>query len=118
MGDFKPDECEVSREGIRVTWREVLAGYRDWSIECGDALKTLRTLPNESVQTTVTSPPYFQLRDYKIDGQLGLESTPEEYVAKMVEVFREVRRVLRSNGTLWLNLADSYIGGGKGGGGI
>ncbi|MFH2075525.1 MAG: DNA methyltransferase, partial [Pseudomonadota bacterium] len=71
---------------------------------CGDALETLRQLPDGSVQCCVTSPPYWGLRDYGVNGQLGLESTPEAYVAKMVEVFREVRRVLRQDGTLWLNL--------------
>jgi DNA modification methylase len=67
-------------------------------------------MPAESVHCCVTSPPYWGLRDYNVDGQLGLESTPEEYVAKMVGVFREVRRVLRDDGTLWLNLGDSYAG--------
>ena len=66
----------------------------------GDALTVLRTLPDEHVQCVVTSPPYWGLRDYDIPGQLGLESTPEEYVATMVKVFREVRRVLRADGTL------------------
>lgn len=69
---------------------------------------------DKSVHCCVTSPPYYGLRDYGVDGQLGLEKTPEEYVAKMVEVFREVRRVLRDDGTLWLNLGDSYAGGGGG----
>jgi DNA modification methylase len=74
----------------------------------GDCLTVLPTLAEKSVQTCVTSPPYWGLRDYGVDGQLGLERTPDEYVAKMVEVFREVRRVLRDDGTLWLNLGDSY----------
>ncbi len=74
----------------------------------GDCLDLLREMPDESVQCCVTSPPYFGLRDYGVGGQLGLESTPDDYVAKMVEVFREVRRVLRDDGTLWLNLGDSY----------
>ena len=74
----------------------------------GDCLATLRTLPDESIHCCVTSPPYWGLRDYGHDGQIGLESTPEAYVARMVEVFREVRRVLRDDGTLWLNLGDSY----------
>ena len=74
----------------------------------GDALTVLKTLPDESVNCCVTSPPYWGLRDYGVEGQLGLERTPEEYVANMVEVFREVRRVLRDDGTLWLNLGDSY----------
>ena len=80
-------------------------------ILAGDALATLRTLPDGCVQTCVTSPPYWGLRDYGVPGQLGLEATPEAYVARMVEVFREVRRVLRDDGTLWLNLGDSYAGG-------
>ena len=82
------------------------------TIHVGDALDVLRTLPDESVQCVVTSPPYFGLRDYGHDGQIGLESTPDEFVAALVEVFREVRRVLRDDGTVWLNLGDSYAGGG------
>jgi DNA modification methylase len=74
----------------------------------GDCRDVLRTLPNESVHCVVTSPPYFGLRDYGVSGQIGLESAPAEYVARLVEVFREVRRVLRDDGTLWLNLGDSY----------
>jgi len=77
-------------------------------IRVGDALTTLREMPEQSVRCCVTSPPYWGLRDYGVEGQLGLESTPDEYVAKMVEVFREVRRVLADDGTLWLNLGDSY----------
>ncbi len=77
-------------------------------IICGDAIETLKTLPDQSVHCCVTSPPYFGLRDYGVDGQIGLEPTLTEWVEKMVEVFREVRRVLRDDGTLWLNLGDSY----------
>ena len=77
---------------------------------CGDALEVLGALPDESVHCCVTSPPYWGLRDYGVPGQLGLESTPAEYVEKMVAIFREVRRVLRDDGTLWLNLGDSYHG--------
>jgi len=84
-------------------------------IEHGDALACLRELPDESVHCCVTSPPYWGLRDYGVDGQLGLEKTPDEYVAKMVEVFHEVRRVLRKDGTLWLNLGDSYNAAGRDG---
>lgn len=84
-------------------------------IFCGDALSVLQNLPDESVQCCVTSPPYYGLRDYGIDGQLGLEKTPEEYVEKLVQIFREVRRVLKNDGTLFLNLGDSYAGSGKGG---
>jgi DNA modification methylase len=74
----------------------------------GDAREVLKTLPDKSVHCCVTSPPYWGLRDYGVDGQLGLEETPEEYVERLVQVFREVRRVLRDDGTLWLNLGDSY----------
>jgi DNA modification methylase len=77
-------------------------------IYCGDSLEVLKTLEANSAHTCVTSPPYWGLRDYGVDGQLGLEKTPDEYVSKMVEIFREVRRVLRDDGTLWLNLGDSY----------
>jgi site-specific DNA-methyltransferase (adenine-specific) len=74
----------------------------------GDCLSILPTLPDKCVHCCVTSPPYFGLRDYGHDGQIGLEPTPDEYVSKMVQVFREVHRVLRDDGTLWLNLGDSY----------
>ena len=74
----------------------------------GDVLDMLKTLDSESVHCCVTSPPYWGLRDYGVEGQLGLEKTPQEYIAKMVEVFREVRRVLRSDGTVFLNIGDSY----------
>ena len=77
-------------------------------IICGDCLDVLKTLPDESVNCCVTSPPYWGLRDYGVDGQIGLEETPDAYVSRLVEVFREVRRVLKDDGTLWLNLGDSY----------
>lgn len=77
----------------------------------GDVRERLLEIPDGSVRTCVTSPPYFGLRDYGHDGQIGLEQTPEAYVAELVEVFREVRRVLADDGTLWLNLGDSYWGG-------
>jgi DNA modification methylase len=83
----------------------------------GDCLARLAELPDASVQVCVTSPPYFGLRDYQVDGQIGLEDTPDCYVARLVEVFREVRRVLADDGTLWLNLGDSYAATMKGGGG-
>ena len=74
----------------------------------GDALEVLRTLDAGSVQTCITSPPYYMLRDYGIEGQLGLEGSVDEYVAALVGIFGEVRRVLRDDGTLWLNIGDSY----------
>jgi site-specific DNA-methyltransferase (adenine-specific) len=76
----------------------------------GDCRDMLKTLPDASVHCCVTSPPYFGLRDYGVDGQIGLEPSPDAFVAELVAVFREVRRVLRDDGTLWLNLGDSYAG--------
>lgn len=78
----------------------------------GDCIESLRKMPDESVQCVVTSPPYYGLRDYGVDGQIGLEETPAEFITKMVEVFEEVRRVLRMDGTLWMNMGDSYAGTG------
>ena len=78
------------------------------TILCGDALEQLRTLEPESVHTCVTSPPYYNLRDYGAAGQIGMEATPEAYIGKLVDVFREVRRVLRPDGTMWVNIGDSY----------
>ena len=89
----------------------------DSRLLCGDVREVLPTLDAESVQCVVTSPPYWGLRDYGVEGQIGLEPTPEEYVQTMVEVFREVKRVLRDDGTLWLNLGDSYASNTKGTGG-
>ena len=81
---------------------------------CADAAAGLKTLPQESVQMCVTSPPYYGLRDYGTDGQIGVEQTPREYIDRLVEVFAEVHRVLKPDGTLWLNISDSYAGSGKG----
>lgn len=85
-------------------------------IRIGDCRDILKTMPDASVHCVVTSPPYFGLRDYGVDGQIGLEASPDAFVAEMVAVFREVRRVLRDDGTLWLNLGDSYANDGKWGG--
>ena len=81
-----------------------------WLNQChfGDCLETLRLMPAGIVNTCVTSPPYFGLRDYGHDGQIGLEATPEQYIARLVAVFHEVRRVLRDDGILWINIGDSY----------
>ena len=84
-----------------------------FTLHLGDCLKSLKTMPDQSVHCCVTSPPYFGLRDYGVDGQMGLEATPEEFVAALVTVMREVKRVLRDDGTLWLNLGDSYSSGGR-----
>lgn len=79
----------------------------------GDALSVLKEMPDGFIDCCVTSPPYYALRDYGIDGQIGIEETPEKYVEKLTEVFREVRRVLKDDGTLWLNIGDSYWGSGS-----
>ena len=91
-----------------------------WDILQGDSTEVMRGMEPESVHCVVTSPPYWGLRNYGVDGAYGLEPTLEEYIANMVEVFREVRRVLRKDGSLWLNLGDAYWGswgnyGGQGG---
>jgi DNA modification methylase len=85
-----------------------VSGYE---IRQGDALEVLRTMPDESVNCVVTSPPYWGLRDYGTAGQLGLESSPWEYLERMTDVFREVRRVLRKDGTCWVNMGDCYATG-------
>ena len=79
----------------------------------GNCLDKLKELPEQSVNTCITSPPYWGLRDYGESDQLGLEDTPEEFVENLVKVFREVKRVLRDDGTVWLNLGDSYSSGGR-----
>ena len=81
---------------------------------CGDAAEVLKTLPSGSVNMCVTSPPYYGLRDYGEQGQIGIERSPDEYIARLVEVFDEVHRMLKFDGTLWLNIGDSYAGSGKG----
>ena len=83
-------------------------------IHLGDSLAILKQMADKSVHCIVTSPPYWGLRDYGVIGQLGLEATPELFIQKLVEIFNECRRVLRNDGTLWLNLGDSYSGSGKG----
>jgi DNA modification methylase len=84
----------------------------------GDCREVLKTLPSQSVNCCVTSPPYFGLRDYGVDGQIGWEPSPDQFVAELVTIFREVRRVLRDDGTLWLNLGDSYCTTPKGNPGV
>lgn len=84
-------------------------------IICGDALKILKTIPSESIDCVVTSPPYWALRDYGVKGQIGLESTIEEYLEKLLAVFDEFKRVLKLSGTLWINFGDTYANKTKGG---
>jgi len=94
-----------------VSFRSLIAGGSLMSVQIlqGDCRDVLRTLADESVNCVVTSPPYFGLRDYGCEGQIGLEVTPDAFVTELVSVFREVRRVLRADGTCWLNLGDSYV---------
>lgn len=87
---------------------EEMSGHFINKILQGDALEMLKTLPDECVNCCVTSPPYYGLRDYGVPGQIGLEDTPEQYIEKMVAVFAEVRRAMRDDGTLWLNIGDTY----------
>lgn len=84
-----------------------------YDIRHGDVVEQLQQMPDQHFHCCVTSPPYWGLRDYGVEGQIGLEETPDAYVERMVEVFREVRRVLRDDGTLWLNIGDSYTSGGR-----
>ncbi len=83
-------------------------------IYLGDCLSVLKTFPDESVNCCITSPPYYGLRDYGVEGQIGNEDTPAKYIQKLVNVFEEVRRVLKDDGTLWLNLGDSWAGSNQG----
>ncbi|MDR2887797.1 MAG: site-specific DNA-methyltransferase [Bacteroidales bacterium] len=82
-------------------------------IYTGNAVEVLRTLPAGRVDFCVTSPPYYGLRNYNVDGQIGLEETPQAYIERLLSVFRQVHRVLKKEGTLWLNMGDSYNGSGK-----
>ena len=83
-------------------------------IYTGDALKVLKSLPSESVDCIVTSPPYFLLRDYNVAGQIGLEQSPEKYIKRLETVFIACKRVLKKSGTMWVVIGDSYAGSGRG----
>ena len=85
----------------------------DGQIIVGDTLEELKKIPDETFQCCVTSPPYWGLRDYGIPGQIGAEMKLEEYIQKLVEVFREVKRTLKDDGTFWLNIGDAYTSGGR-----
>jgi len=101
-GDFNDEDGDEMNEIICENPRSELF--------LGDCLEIMKTMPDELVDCCITSPPYWGLRDYGVEGQFGLEKTPEEYVTRMVEVFKEVKRVLKKEGTCWLNLGDSYAG--------
>ena len=85
-----------------------------YELYCGDALEVLKTMPDNSINCCVTSPPYYNLRDYNEEKQIGLEKTVDEYIGKLVDVFHELHRVLTDDGTLWINIGDCYFGSGKG----
>ena len=106
------------RDGDRVDLSDlyesiVIQGSSASALVTGDSNRILSLLPDRAFQSCITSPPYWSLRDYGIDGQIGLEGSVTEYLAKLVAVFEEVRRVLRDDGTLWLNIGDSYTSGGR-----
>lgn len=88
--------------------------FVDFKLYQGNCLEVLKQIPSESVQCCITSPPYYGLRDYGTDEQIGLEDEPQEYIKKLVDVFREIKRILKNDGTLWVNIGDSYSGSGKG----
>lgn len=98
--------------GIEINKQDSMeeTGKADANILTGDAVTKLKEQPDQSIQTVITSPPYFGLRDYGVDGQIGMEATPEAYVNNLVEIFRHVWQKLRNDGTVWLNLGDSYCG--------
>ena len=88
---------------------EIFFKNENLTLYLGDVLEVLKNMDSASVQCCITSPPYYGLRDYGIDGQIGIEQTPFEYVDKLVCIFNELKRVLKPNGTLWLNIGDSYV---------
>jgi DNA modification methylase len=100
-------ESTLMKNTVTLSRKEIMEINK---ILLGDCLQSLKTLPDNSVDCCVTSPPYYGLRDYGVDGQIGLEEIPEEYISKLTEVFEQVRRVLKPEGTLWLNIGDSYNG--------
>lgn len=85
-------------------------------IYLGNCIDILKTFPDKSINCCITSPPYYGLRDYGVDGQIGNEDTPEKYIENLVKIFEEVKRVLKDDGTLWLNLGDSWAGSNQGSG--
>lgn len=105
--------CERTRPEQAQKGFDAMMNGSLYTVLTGDCLATLPTIPDGSVQCCVTSPPYWGLRDYGVGEQIGLEKTPVDYVTNLVTIFAEVRRVLKNDGTLWLNLGDSYAGGGN-----
>ena len=93
------------------SWNGVHSTGKTWSLYCGDAATVLKDIPDGSVDCVITSPPYYSLRDYQVDGQIGLEETVNEYVQALCSVMNEVYRVLKADGTLFLNIGDTYYSG-------
>jgi len=114
---LQQDEAElfISHDPVREKdWRRVLdPAAGESAVLLGDALELLESIPDGTFQSTITSPPYWSLRDYGIEGQIGGESSIDEYIENLVALFEEVRRATRDDGTLWLNLGDSYTSGGR-----
>jgi site-specific DNA-methyltransferase (cytosine-N4-specific) len=111
---FCGDVQLLTSERINAEFRHsLLASDSGSTLITGDSRQALARLPSGLFQCCVTSPPYWSLRNYHIDGQIGLESSVADYIGSLVDVFREVRRVLRDDGTLWLNIGDSYTSGGR-----
>lgn len=107
-----PAGYDVLEHGPAISYDPLLSSHRS-ALVLGDAAAVLESLPGGCVQTVVTSPPYWSLRDYHIDGQIGLEPTVDDYVKDLQRIFDQVHRVLRDDGTLWLNVGDSYTSGGR-----
>lgn len=107
---FGVNECKVIENPI-LKWDGITKGGSSWQVYCGDSFQVLCQIPDESVHCVVTSPPYYCLRDYKVEGQIGLEDNVEGYVNAICKVMDEVRRVLKPDGTLFLNLGDTYYSG-------
>jgi len=103
----------VETDGGRADHTDAI-GHWTQDIHQGDAVETLAEMPESSVHTVVTSPPYFGLRDYGVDGQIGLENSLDQYIAELLDVASELRRVLRDDGSWWLNLGDTFAGSGNG----
>jgi site-specific DNA-methyltransferase (cytosine-N4-specific) len=107
-----PEPSFAVFDGPPRSWGPFLRG-RLSAVVLGDAVRTLETLPSGSVKSAITSPPYWSLRDYGLDDQIGLEDSVDEFIKKLVLAFDQVLRVLRDDGTLWLNIGDSYTSGGR-----
>ena len=107
---FDTNKQQIDQKTI-IKWDGITKKGYSWHIYCGDALEVLSQLPEESVNCVITSPPYYWLRDYKVKGQIGLEDSIEGYTNSICKIMDEVRRVLRSDGTLFLNLGDTYYSG-------